>query len=337
MGKKQRLGVPTLPVVAMLLTACVALTGAPAPTTTPEPTLPVPTALPEPTATPVPPPLGTSDHPIIMGYVPSSNAQEILAASEAIATQISDLTGYRLQILQATTYTALIEAMGSGTAQIGWLATFPYTLAKQNGDADIGLVTLRGGSDRYGFQIIAHVDSAFTPSDDPARALAQLKDKKPCWVDVIDASGYVVPLGFFAKYTVPIKSGAAAAFLGGHPAVVRAVYAKGICDFGATFVDARTSPAIQKDLPDAMDKVMVIYTSAPFIPKDTVSFSPDLPMDMRTKIIEALLKIADTDVGKKALMTVFQIDGLKAADDTLFNEFRDYLAASGLDVATLFK
>ncbi|MCX6027410.1 MAG: PhnD/SsuA/transferrin family substrate-binding protein [Chloroflexi bacterium] len=217
------------------------------------------------------------------------------------------------------------------------MTAFAYTVAKQKGYADIGLVTIRSGADRYGFQIIAHVDSAFTPSDDPATALAQLKDKKPCWVDTVDASGYVLPMGFFGKYEVPIKSGNAAAFVGGHPAVVRAVYAKGICDFGATFVDARTSPAIQKDLPDAMDQVMVVYTSEPFIPKDTVSFPPDLPAEVRAKIVEALLKIAETQDGKKALKTVFQIDGLKAADDTLFDELRVYLEASGLDVATLFK
>ncbi len=77
---------------------------------------------------------------------------------------------------------------------------------------------------------------------------------------------------------------------GGHPAVVRAVYAKGICDFGAVFIDARTSSAIQKDLPDVMDKVVVIYKSEPFIPNDTVSFAPDVPDDMRAKIVAALLK-----------------------------------------------
>jgi phosphonate transport system substrate-binding protein len=335
MGKRLIPVLVTLTVVGTLLAACATPTPTPAPEVTPAP---VPTTPPVPTATPVPPPqLGTTDNPIIMGFVPSGTAQEILTGGEAIAKQITDLTGYSIKVFQATSYSALVEAMGSGNAQIGWLAPFPYTVAKQKGYADVSLVTLRQGSDRYGFQIIAHVDSAFTASQDPATALAQLKDRKPCWTDSLSSYGYVLPTGFFKKSGVPIKSGSAAAFMGGDPAVVRAVYAKAICDFGATFIDARTSPAIQKDLPDAMDKVMVIYKSDAFIPKDTVSFEPDLPADMRAKIVEALLTIAGTEAGKTALKTVFSIDGLKAADDTIFDEFRVYLEASGLDVATLFE
>src|SRR3990172_2583601 len=334
MGKKLILALVTFTVVATLLAACATPTPAPEVTTAP----PEPTTPPVPTATPVPPPpLGTADNPLILGFVPSGTAQEILTGGEAIAKQITDLTGYQIKVFQATSYSALVEAMGSGNAQIGWLATFSYAVASQKGYADVSLVTIRNGSDHYGFEIISHVDSAFTASDDAATALAQLKDKKPCWTDPLSSSGYVLPVGFFKKYEVPIKSGSAAAFVGGHPAVVRAVYAKGICDFGAVFIDARTSSAIQKDLPDVMDKVMVLYKSEPFIPNDTVSFAPDVPDDVRAKIVEALLTIAGTEEGKAALKTVYQIDGLVAHDDTFYDEFRVYLEASGLDVATLFK
>ena len=326
-------------VLAALLAFAILSTSCATPTPTPEPTPTIePTTPPEPTATPVPPPpLGTIDHPIVMGFVPSNSSPDVLTGGEALAKQISDLSGYPLVAKTAESYRSLVESMGTGEVQVGWLETFAYTLAREKGFAEIGLVTVRSGADQYGFQLIAHVDSAFSPSSDPATALAQLKDRKPCWVDMSDPSGYVMPLGFLRKFNVPIKTGNAAAYLGSHPSVVRAVYAKGICDFGGTFIDARTSPAIQKDLPDAMDKVMVIYTSEPFIPKDTVSFASDLPTEARAKIMKALLEITETQAGKATLKTVFQVDGLKAADDNLFDEFRVYLAASGLDLATLVK
>ena len=314
----------SLAMVSMILAGCAApATSAPQPTEVVAPTEAPP---PAPSPTPIPPaPLGTADNPIIMGFVPSGTSQEFLTGGDAIAKQISTITGYSMKTFQATSYSALVEAMGSGNAQIGWLASFAYVVAKQKGYADVGLVTIRNGSDHYAFQIIAHADDKYTPGTDAATTLAQFKGKRPCWVDQLSGSGYVLPLGFFKKYNIALAS--PAAFVGGHPAVVRAVYAKGICDFGATFIDARTSSAIQKDLPDVMDKMAVIYKSDPFIPNDTVSFATDLPQDQRQKIVAALLQIAGTEEGKKALQTVYQIDGLKAADDTFFDVFRVYLQA----------
>src|SRR3972149_8247727 len=126
MGKKLILALVTFTVVATLLAA-----GAPpppppeAPPAPPEPPPPpVPTAPPAP-----PPPLGTADNPLIMGFVPSGTAQEILTGGEAIAKQITDLTGYQIKVFQATSYSALVEAMGSGNAQIGWVAPFSPPVA----------------------------------------------------------------------------------------------------------------------------------------------------------------------------------------------------------------
>ncbi|MCX6027586.1 MAG: hypothetical protein NTY23_15290, partial [Chloroflexi bacterium] len=110
MGKKLILVLVTFTVIATLLAACATLTPPSEPTTAPEPTAHEPTAPLEPTASPIPPPpLGTTDNPIIMGFVPSGTAPEILASGEAIAKQISDLTGYSLKVLQAPSYSVLVE------------------------------------------------------------------------------------------------------------------------------------------------------------------------------------------------------------------------------------
>ena len=74
---------------------------------------------------------------------------------------------------------------------------------------------------------------------DAAVALAQFADKKPCWSDETSASGYVIPLGYLNANQIVTKP---AAFVQGHPTVVRSLYATGICDFGATYVDARKFP-----------------------------------------------------------------------------------------------
>jgi phosphate/phosphite/phosphonate ABC transporter binding protein len=289
------------------------------------------------------PDFGTPDNPLFMALAPSATTQELIASGEAIAKQISELTGYTIVTNVPTSYGALVEAMGSGNAHIGWLPPFAYVIAHEKGYADVALSTLRFGSDHYGAQFIANASSGFTSYFDTATnantadaktALAQFEGKKPCWTDPLSSSGYVIPLGFLSDAGVKTK---AAAMVQGHPTVVRAVYAGGICDFGATFVDARTSSTLQADLPDVMDKIVVIWRTDPVIPNDNVSYASTLPEDVRAKLTEAFLKITETEEGKAALKAVYQIEGLKVVDDTFYDEFRVYLEASGIDVTTLVK
>ena len=128
-----------------------------------------------------------------------------------------------------------------------------------------------------------------------------------------------------------------AAFVQGHPTVVRAVLAGGICDFGATFVDARTNSAIVADFPDINDKVVVVYQTDNIIPNDTVGFAYDLPEDLRATLTAALAKIAASEDGAAAMKTLYSIDGLQESQDTFFDEFRVLLAASGIDIASLVR
>ncbi|MCX6071488.1 MAG: PhnD/SsuA/transferrin family substrate-binding protein [Chloroflexi bacterium] len=159
-------------------------------------------------ATEVPPPtevpLGSPEMPIVMALAPSATSQELIAGGDAIAAKLSELTGYTITTTIPTSYAALVEAMGSGNAHIGWLPPLAYVLASQKGYADVVYVAIRSGSDYYGAQFIANVDSGFTSyfdaaandgaganTADAATALVQFDKKKPCWTDPLSASGYV--------------------------------------------------------------------------------------------------------------------------------------------------
>jgi phosphonate transport system substrate-binding protein len=237
----------------------------------------------------------------------------------------------------------MIEAMCSGNAQIGWLPPFGYlvaheTTAKDAGGndvpcADVAFITLRNGLDHYATQYIARTQDGYTAGTDVS-ALQQFAGKKPCWTDPFSASGYVIPASLLAQEGVKVGT---AAFVQGHPTVVRAVLAGGICDFGATFVDARTNSAIQKDFPDINDKVIVVYQTDNIIPNDTVGFAYDMPAELRDTFTAALEKISKSEAGATALRTLYSIDGIQATDDTFFDEFRVLLAASGIDVAALVR
>ncbi len=260
---------------------------------------------------------------------------------DAVAAKLKELTGYEYKVIIPNSYTALIEAMASGNAHVGFMPTFAYLLAKQKNAADVALVVVRNGSDFYGAQFIANVASGFTPYFDPATnkntadaatALAQFNDKRPCFTDPLSVSGYIIPGGLLAQYGVKYKTPAA---VQGHPAVVAALYVGGICDFGATYIDARTS---DKTHADVMDKIVVIWRTDNIIPNDNVSFSTAMPADMKAKVSEALLTMGDSDDGKEILKNMgYGIQGFKVAEDAFYDPFRAALQASGVDITTMVK
>ena len=334
--KKMYLFVSIMVAAAMLLTACgtaATPTAAPVPATA-APVVPV--LLPTTTLPPVPTattnPLGTAAAPIVMAFAPSTSSTQLTTGGDALVAQLKTLTGYEFKVTVPTSYAALIEAMGSSNAQVGWLPPAAYIVAHAKGYADVAMVALRNGADHYAFQYIANVAEKFTVYYDPktgkdtadaATALAQFAGKKACWTDPLSASGYLVPSGFLAASKIKISAGA---WVVGHPTVVKSVYLspKGeICDFGATYVPMAD---ITKDFPDAASKVVTIWVSDPLIPNDTVAFGKSLPADMRQKISDALVQIASTPDGLKLLAGVgYSWGGTKVVDDTFFDDFRVYL------------
>ena len=336
--------ISVLVLASMVLSACAQPTAAPVTTEAPTTAAPATTEAPTeaPTAAAAAKPLGTADNPIIMALAPSATADQLTVGGDAIAKQLNELTGYTFKVIIPNSYTALIEAMASGNAQIGWMPTFAYLLAKQKGAATVALVTVRNGSDFYGAQYVANVSSGFTPYFDPATnkntadaptALKQFDGKRPCFTDPLSTSGYIIPGGLLSQYGVKYRTPAA---VQGHPAVVSALYVGGICDFGATYVDARTS--IQKTYPDVMDKIVVIWRTDNIIPNDNVSYSSTMPADVAAKLTQALLDMSSTDSGREVLKNMgYDIEGLKVAEDSFYDPFRAALQASGIDITTMVK
>jgi len=324
-------------IFSMTLSAC-----APAATTAPTVATEAPTVAPVATEAPTAAPqMGTADHPIIVAFEPSGTSQEITAGGQELLDLLSQETGLTFKGVVPTSYAALTEAMGSGNAQIGWMATFAYILASQKGYAQVALITKRFGSDHYGAEFLANKSAGFTPAADTPgteaelTTLQQFKGKKACFADPQSTSGYVVPLIFLKKAGLTDADMPNPVFAGGHTQVVQALYDGGICDYGTAFVDARSN--IAKDHPDVNDKVVVIYQTEAIIPNDNMSYAPDMPQDLRDKVTAAMMKIADTEAGKKALNDLYQIGGLTKADDTVYDQFRSYLQASGIDLSQFVK
>jgi phosphonate transport system substrate-binding protein len=260
-----------------------------------------------------------------MSFVPSGDTQEIITGGEALEAMLEEMTGYVIESNVATSYAAVVEAMGAGNAHIGWLNTFSYLLAHERYGVENILATVRFGNSYYTGQIVAGADTGI-------ESLADLAGKVMCWVDPLSTSGYIIPRVEIAAAGVnPDTDFANTVEAGSHNNVIIAVY-NGECDAGATFVDARTN--VESQLPDVMDRVLFIAESVP-IPNDGVSLIADMPAEMAENIKNALLAIADTEEGQAALQTVYSIQTLVEADDSFYDAFRVQLDAAGISVESL--
>jgi len=277
---------------------------------------------------------------LVMAFVPSGESQAILQIGNQIAHLLEMATGYRFESFVATSYAGVIEAMGAGRADIGWLNTFSYVIAHQKYGVEVRLVTVRFGLPYYRAEIIAQSASGIN-------SLADLKGKRFAFVDPASTSGYLFPLAGLKKAGYdPAKFFGQTVFAGSHNNVVLAVY-QGRADAGAVFEDARAS--VQKTLPDVMQKLKVIWKSDP-IPNDTVSFRKDLPADVKDRVSTALLRFSQDPVGLEALNSLYEIEALAdyqllvtkykvtaSSLDAFYDPVRDVARYAGINLEDLIK
>ena len=304
---------------------------------------PVPTSTP--TQTPLAAPeLGSDQNPLILALAPSTAPSEAaIAAGDVLAAYIETRTGYKVVTVIPASEEALVEALGKGNAHMAPLSPFGFALAYKNNSATALLAQVRNGRMFYGAQIIINRESEFVTyfdeergenTADAAIALQQFADKKPCWSEVKSPSGYVIPLGLLNQAQIKVRAGA---FLEGQPNVVRGVYADDICDFGATFIDARTSPTLEADYPDVMGKVQVAWRIPEIIPYESIVMPPDISTDMRRNVQRAFIDFMTTPEGKTALQTIYGFDEMLPVKDAAYAEFFALTNASGLNLLDLIE
>ena len=256
--------------------------------------------------------LGSAENPLRMMFVPSGDAQMILKGGEEIAQLLQKTTGLHFKTSVATSYAAVIEAMGAGKVDVGWLATFSYVLAHDKYGVELLLVVQRFGSPFYRGQIMVRADSGI-------QDLAGLKGKRFAFVDPASTSGHLYPKTLLlSKGVDPEHFFKKSVFAGSHNAVVLSIY-KGEVDGGAAYDGSRSTVA--KIFPDVFDKVKVIaYTKE--IPNDTVSVRKKLPEDLKLIIRDGLKQISRSPEGSKVLKKLYGISGFTDLDG-LFDPVRE--------------
>lgn len=277
--------------------------------------------------------LGSKQNPIKMFFVPSMEAGRVVQSGEAIATYLRKETGFNIKVAVPTSYAAVIEALGTYQADIAWLPTYAYVLAKQKYDAQVELMTIRNGLTKYRGQFVAKTDSGI-------KTLADLNGKVIAYTDAASTSGYIYPSAVLKQKGITPKD---YFFAGGHPQAILAVYS-GRADVACTYwspADDKGKPMDAREKlfethPDVFEKISIVdYTD--WIPNDTVTFRKGLPAELHSQVLEALYRYAQGEEGKKTLKALYDIDGLERASDKDYDVVRQTLKAMNMDPADLLK
>jgi len=285
--------------------------------------------------------LGRVENPLILALPPSANSPEQISAAHEIASQFMERTGYVVVTIVPDSYVSLIDALEKGNAHIVLLDPLSYALAYKRDLVRAQFAVVKDGKIKYGAQFLAGRKSGFTSyfntitdlnTADASVALAQFQEKKPCWSEETSPSGYIVPLGYLNQAQIQTRP---AAFMGGQTTVVRSLYVDGICDFGATYVDARKFPSLENEYPDLIEQVIVIWKIPEIIPYEVLAFSTQIPQSMRDLFASLIPAIFQTDSGNLAFKTGFDIDVLQGVNDGDFRDFHTYADESSVDLLLL--
>jgi phosphonate transport system substrate-binding protein len=287
--------------------------------------------------------LGSNENPLIIVVVSSSPTAEQIAAAQQLSNTFSQSSGKVVSVEFLPDYASLIVALRKGDVQAGWLPPVTYIYAKDQGAANVLLLANHFGVYFYGTAFFANRDTEFHSYFDQATnrstakadiALPQFNGKRPCLVDQTSVSGYLVPIGLLNENQVLFQP---PVLIRSYTGIIRALYIKAICDFGATFAisgDPRTSTAVTTDLTDALDRVVVIWQSDPMIPNTNLSVSPTLAPEFRDLLTGMLTDIMKSPDGKTALSTVLQYDvqDLKVVDDSVYDPLREMIKQSRVNI-----
>ncbi len=277
--------------------------------------------------------LGSKQNPIKMFFVPSLEAGKVVQSGEAIAEFLHKETGYQFKVAVPTSYAAVIEALGTYQADITWLPTYAYVLAKQKYDAEVKLMTIRNSLTKYRGQFVAKSNSKL-------KTLADIEGKIVAYTDAASASGYIYPSAVLKQKGITPKDHI---FAGGHPQAILAVYS-GRADVACTYWSPPDAQGVPMDArekllqtyPDIFEKISIIdYTD--WIPNDTVTFRKNMPVELESQVVEALYRYAKSEEGKKTLKTLYDIDGLEYASDKDYDVVRTTLKAMNMDPSELLK
>jgi phosphonate transport system substrate-binding protein len=281
------------------------------------------------------PAAGEAPEELVIGFVPSREAETLVEDIQPLADYLSEQLGIPVEGVVSNDYTGLVTAMETGQAHIGVLPPYGLVQSVDRAGAEIILQSARFGSGTYHTQFFTNdpdkycedepventrmvedeevtylncngTDRAFDDSPEGPIGIEALENLESgtavSFVEQTSASGYIFPATVFLDAGIDPENDIEPLFAGSHDASVIAV-CEGQAEVGVSFDDARTAAVTDCDVANEV----VVFAYGPEIPNDGVAVAGDLPDDLKAQIKQALMEFSETEEGAATLDAIYGI------------------------------
>ncbi len=252
---------------------------------------------------------------LILGMVPSREIGRMMENLGPLSKMLTDRIGILVEPVVATNFSGLIEAMGTGRADIGIFGPFALVLAEERHRVIIVAKSIRRTRGQF---VTSYRAAINVRADSPFKALADLKGRRFAFVDPASASGYLFPYMMLVEAGINPERDLRTIFAGSHDAAIVAVYKK---DVDASSTHDNAIPDMSRELPDVDQVVKVLAFSSP-IPNDGVAVRRGLPDDLVTKIQDAFVDLGKNADGVRLLDALYNVVGYAKSDGSEFGVIR---------------
>lgn len=281
---------------------------------------------------------------LVLGLVPALEAEALIDNLDPLTEHLEQVLGVRVRSFVPMDYTGLVEALGSGRADIGMLPPFAAMLADRRYDIETILISTRRGETGYRTQwftndpSVCQTEIRYEERQCEARvrgresvtrrfaycegSLEAMRGNSVAFVDPNSTSGFLFPAMQLREMGIDHQRDISSLFVRGHDAAALAVYG-GDTRFGVSYDDVRNM--ICNQYPDIGERV-IVFNYAPMIPNDGVQVRPGLAPDLREAIKNAFIDLAESQAHlpdeDKVLWVLYEIDGFKPKPEGIYEPVR---------------
>ncbi|MBN2508829.1 MAG: phosphate/phosphite/phosphonate ABC transporter substrate-binding protein [Spirochaetales bacterium] len=219
---------------------------------------------------------------IVMAFLPNEETQEDNKKSNVIMQQkMTEYLGLPVEIVIASDYNGVIEAMRNKKAEIAYFGPFSYIIAHERSMAEAICVMAKGGKMENAF----YTSLFITQPDSGIKTLKEAKGRKVAFVDPASTSGNLVPRSMYVR-TFGVEPDRidsmfeSVQFSGSHNNSLLAVANRAV-DVGSV-----SSSTWEKGFATGMvtDKEVVKIAESDKIPSSPIAVRGDLPAELKEKI-----------------------------------------------------
>lgn len=255
----------------------------------------------------------TTVTPIVLGFLPSAQADSILPNAERLGAFLGERIGRPVHVIVPSSYEPLLEGLRFDRVQVAFLDGGPGWIAHKRAGAEVILAEVNQGETYYWAE-------AFTRKGSGIARLADAVGKRVAFTSRTGSSGFLMPIGtMIGEGHIPVDGdGLDALETALQRTFARTIDAGGYQQALLAVIDGRADVAFgahdapERFLTPAQRERIVTFHRFGRIPSHAILVSPTLDAATVAKVREAFLALNEPE-HLPLLRAIYGVDGVRPA------------------------